>query len=147
MIASGPVPVRETGSREPEEIRVLHPFGATVRLMKTCHHCGTDAEFPFECQYCGGVYCPEHRLPEGHDCDGVEFLTAAGKRFESKFSDEVVTANDSIRSPEPITPEDSVGDTPDPQYASSPEVRLKDERRDDRDRGLIHRLKRLLGLT
>lgn len=26
----------------------------------------------FTCKYCGETYCSEHRLPENHDCDGLE---------------------------------------------------------------------------
>lgn len=26
---------------------------------------------PFRCNYCGGYFCPEHRLPEFHDCTGL----------------------------------------------------------------------------
>lgn len=26
---------------------------------------------PFECSYCGGYFCYEHRLPEAHDCTGI----------------------------------------------------------------------------
>ncbi len=26
---------------------------------------------PYQCRYCGGTYCAEHRLPESHDCPGL----------------------------------------------------------------------------
>jgi Zn-dependent protease len=26
---------------------------------------------PFNCNYCGGKYCSEHRLPERHNCQGI----------------------------------------------------------------------------
>jgi len=33
-----------------------------------CERCGLDLEFPFKCNYCEHYYCPEHRLPESHNC-------------------------------------------------------------------------------
>ncbi len=37
-----------------------------------CDVCGKDELLPYRCKYCGGVYCVEHRLPEEHDCDGID---------------------------------------------------------------------------
>ena len=33
-----------------------------------CQYCGRDEALPFKCQYCQGLFCPEHRLPESHAC-------------------------------------------------------------------------------
>jgi len=33
-----------------------------------CHQCGQEVFLPFRCPYCGDYFCPEHRLPENHDC-------------------------------------------------------------------------------
>ena len=35
-----------------------------------CEFCGVDEALPFVCNYCGGVYCADHRLPESHQCKG-----------------------------------------------------------------------------
>ncbi|MDG6910286.1 MAG: hypothetical protein JRN08_07950 [Nitrososphaerota archaeon] len=35
-----------------------------------CEHCGKDESLPFVCNYCGGVHCGDHRLPEAHQCRG-----------------------------------------------------------------------------
>jgi Zn-dependent protease len=35
-----------------------------------CDVCGKDEDLPFTCNYCGGTYCAEHRLPESHACRG-----------------------------------------------------------------------------
>ena len=35
-----------------------------------CEYCGKDEALPFVCNYCGGGYCSEHRLPEAHMCKG-----------------------------------------------------------------------------
>jgi len=33
-----------------------------------CDRCGVEVDLPFRCNYCEHYYCPEHRLPENHDC-------------------------------------------------------------------------------
>lgn len=33
---------------------------------------------PYECRRCGGTFCAEHRLPENHDCPGLEWGDPAG---------------------------------------------------------------------
>jgi len=35
-----------------------------------CDFCGKDEALPFICNYCGGVFCSDHRLPEAHQCKG-----------------------------------------------------------------------------
>ncbi len=35
-----------------------------------CDFCGADVDLPFTCNYCGGTFCPDHRLPEAHACAG-----------------------------------------------------------------------------
>ena len=39
--------------------------------MVRCDKCGADVSMPFRCNYCGGYFCSEHRLPEFHDCTGL----------------------------------------------------------------------------
>lgn len=40
--------------------------------MAKCDICGKETTLPFRCKYCGGTFCDEHRLPESHDCDGLD---------------------------------------------------------------------------
>lgn len=40
--------------------------------MATCDRCGKQVGMPYRCRFCGGTYCEEHRLPENHDCPGLE---------------------------------------------------------------------------
>ncbi len=40
--------------------------------MPRCDHCGNECTLPFTCQHCGGKFCPDCRLPPGHDCAGLE---------------------------------------------------------------------------
>ncbi len=35
-----------------------------------CDYCGKDEALPFVCNYCGGAFCSDHRLPEAHQCKG-----------------------------------------------------------------------------
>ncbi len=35
-----------------------------------CEFCGRDEALPFVCNYCGGAFCADHRLPEAHQCKG-----------------------------------------------------------------------------
>jgi len=35
-----------------------------------CDYCGREEPLPFVCNYCGGAFCPDHRLPEAHQCKG-----------------------------------------------------------------------------
>ena len=35
-----------------------------------CEFCGKDEMLPFVCNYCGGTFCGDHRLPEAHMCRG-----------------------------------------------------------------------------
>ncbi len=53
--------------------------------MATCDACGADVDMPYECHRCNGTFCSEHRLPEHHDCPGLNQYsgTAGTGRFDS----------------------------------------------------------------
>ncbi len=36
-----------------------------------CQRCGKEEVLPFKCQYCQGLFCAEHRLPENHGCTEI----------------------------------------------------------------------------
>jgi hypothetical protein len=44
--------------------------------MTRCDKCGSEVLLPFTCQYCGGKFCPDCRLPPSHDCPGISRWTA-----------------------------------------------------------------------
>ena len=46
--------------------------------MATCDECGEEENMPYECRRCGGTFCAEHRLPENHDCPGLEWDDPVG---------------------------------------------------------------------
>ena len=68
-----------------------------------CDYCGRDEALPFVCNYCGGTFCSEHRLPEAHQCTGD--LSRRPARSESSTS--TFSWNDSGyqqgRTPQPRT--------------------------------------------
>ena len=39
--------------------------------MTQCSECGKE-DMSFKCRYCSEKFCSEHRLPENHDCPGLE---------------------------------------------------------------------------
>jgi Zn-dependent protease len=43
-----------------------------------CQYCGTNVDLPFKCQFCGGYYCVDHRLPENHECPEIWQTKARG---------------------------------------------------------------------
>jgi len=44
---------------------------------------------PYQCRMCGGTFCAEHRLPENHDCPGLENWNDPDAVFDSGFDDSV----------------------------------------------------------
>lgn len=46
---------------------------------------------PYKCRYCGGRFCSDHRLPENHDCPGLESFQGGPGIFDSGFDDSVTT--------------------------------------------------------
>ncbi len=55
--------------------------------MATCDLCGKNENMPYHCRHCGGTFCGEHRLPESHDCPGLENWNDPSGIFESDFDD------------------------------------------------------------
>ncbi|MFC6724644.1 rhomboid family intramembrane serine protease, partial [Halobium palmae] len=39
--------------------------------MAECDECGRYENLPYQCRRCGRTFCAEHRLPENHDCPGL----------------------------------------------------------------------------
>lgn len=55
--------------------------------MPPCDVCGRQEDLPYRCHYCGGTYCGEHRLPESHNCSGLDNWGDPGGVFDSGFDD------------------------------------------------------------
>jgi hypothetical protein len=52
--------------------------------MPSCSHCGKRVILTYRCHYCGEQFCEEHRLPERHQCIGIEDAkqqARVGKRY------------------------------------------------------------------
>jgi Zn-dependent protease len=47
--------------------------------MANCSLCGKE-DLMFTCPYCRGVYCADHRLPEGHGCAGMQKVKDSARR-------------------------------------------------------------------
>ena len=61
--------------------------------MPFCEHCGNEIGYlPFNCNYCGGTFCKQHRLPENHDCS-----------FELKHKPAVTTTKKARRSNQEVS--------------------------------------------
>jgi len=63
--------------------------------MSKCDVCGKDESMPYHCRHCGGTYCGEHRLPESHDCPGLENWGDNEAVFDSGFETTVETGGSS----------------------------------------------------
>ncbi|MFX0084537.1 MAG: AN1-type zinc finger domain-containing protein [Candidatus Hodarchaeota archaeon] len=52
---------------------VIRPSGRVKKTIMEgkCHFCNKSALMGFTCSYCNGYFCPDHRLPEKHDCLGL----------------------------------------------------------------------------
>jgi membrane associated rhomboid family serine protease len=57
--------------------------------MATCDVCGEQESMPYQCRHCKGTYCREHRLPENHNCPGLQAQSSPGGVFDSGFDDSV----------------------------------------------------------
>lgn len=57
--------------------------------MAECDVCGRHVDMPYNCGHCGGTHCPEHRLPENHDCPGLSQWNDPDSVFDSGFDDRV----------------------------------------------------------
>ncbi len=53
--------------------------------MARCDYCGRESGMPYQCRHCGGTFCSEHRLPENHDCPGLDQWDDPGGVFDSGF--------------------------------------------------------------
>ncbi|WP_232687450.1 rhomboid family intramembrane serine protease [Halobacterium zhouii] len=55
--------------------------------MATCDRCGEQEPMPYRCRLCGGTYCSDHRLPENHNCPGLDEWDDPNGVFDSGFDD------------------------------------------------------------
>jgi len=39
--------------------------------MVKCENCGKEVFLPYKCNYCGGLFCEDCRLPSHHNCKGI----------------------------------------------------------------------------
>ncbi len=65
--------------------------------MPTCDNCGKQVSMPYRCRHCGGTYCGDHRLPESHNCSGLQDWDSPGGVFDSGFDDSVNESESTLR--------------------------------------------------
>jgi len=53
--------------------------------LPKCEYCGKEVDLPFECKFCGGYFCVEHRLPENHECMHLPPRTPLGPWKAKKY--------------------------------------------------------------
>jgi serine/threonine protein kinase len=46
-----------------------------------CSFCGKREYLPWKCNYCGGMFCGDHRMPFNHDCPGIERYKKSNTRY------------------------------------------------------------------
>ncbi|WP_435361088.1 rhomboid family intramembrane serine protease [Haloarchaeobius sp. DFWS5] len=46
--------------------------------MAECDECGDHVSMPYTCNRCGEKFCGKHRLPENHDCPGLQWNDPQG---------------------------------------------------------------------
>lgn len=73
---------------------------SAVDCMAECSECGKES-MSFTCRYCGEKYCSEHRLPENHDCDGLEETIEEEKEESQKWFTEEKVKNPAPSQKEP----------------------------------------------
>ena len=63
--------------------------------MPNCEHCAEaiDGVSAYSCSHCGSTFCPEHRLPEAHDCPFIATISAPSMRTDSDPSSETQTGS------------------------------------------------------
>ena len=53
--------------------------------IKRCDKCGIEEDLPFTCNYCLKKFCPDHRLPEIHNCTEIWFVK--NKIMKTNYND------------------------------------------------------------
>ncbi len=53
--------------------------------MPECDYCGKEITMSYKCGYCGDSFCSEHRLPEKHECEGLEEVSEESMRKDQIY--------------------------------------------------------------
>lgn len=65
-----------------------------------CQKCGKETFLPFKCQYCGGYFCSEHRLPENHNCPQMALARMPKDDTNPEIVNRTMSVNYSFMKPE-----------------------------------------------
>lgn len=83
-IRKGITPVKPWYMEKYEETEIS--VSAEIIAEKTlahggCSYCGKHEYLPWKCNYCGGLFCGDHRMPFNHDCPGIEHYNNRNVRY------------------------------------------------------------------
>lgn len=97
--------------------------------MTACAVCGNGDGLSFVCKLCGGNHCPDHQLPENHDCLGLETYDADASWFHTEEATVEAGTDEAnwYRQEAPVALEKSdlghlPGTRPDPDFSTGPDV-------------------------
>jgi len=93
-------------------------------MTNQCAVCGRSDELLRDCKYCTGVYCPDHALPESHDCPGLAELKEQDEWVRDRETNIPTYRGPEVRPrPEPLETDDvtTYGST-EVEFESSPDV-------------------------
>ena len=72
--------------------------------MVQCTLCGEAISgLGWDCNYCTGEYCRDHRFPEEHDCPGVENANTLGPEFRTEQTVPVTQYGENVKTAETPT--------------------------------------------
>lgn len=97
--------------------------------MGECVLCDGDDNLPNRCKFCKQVFCGEHRLPESHDCPGLDLAerqTKPMQRLQDAMGSEEARDEKKYEVVDPSSVEigsrPDIGSVDEPEYESSPDV-------------------------
>lgn len=93
-------------------------------MVDDCAVCGESGELLRDCKYCTGVYCPDHALPESHDCPGVAEIEDRDEWFRDRETNVPTYRGEEVRPrPEPLTSDEvTTYGSVEADFESSPDV-------------------------
>lgn len=91
--------------------------------MVSCEYCGdSTGGLAYVCNYCGAAFCSSHRLPEAHDCRNISQARPPDQSSTIDLGELRERAKHENQPYSIVEVEETVGNTPEPDFASSPDV-------------------------
>ena len=93
--------------------------------MPECDQCGAIDTLTHACNHCGRQFCPQHILPENHNCPGLRDAETHGPDFREHSERSVIQSVTGVLGADDEDNQDEnrgPGSAPDEPIASSPDV-------------------------